>query len=869
MLDSKPSCHGGIGAEEEGASPPAASHREQAQISRAEEEGAIHLSSHQEGAHEAHPNADLVPRGSPMGISSGEATSSSGIPEQSLEMVDLRKDPLLNASMGGNVMWAATDEDFYKPASSSGLAEILEGEKHQMRQAWGLLQKLGKDPKWQPADEDPDTWRAQLLNDLPDPERFRAGRLGERVEVLEEYFRIAGNKTKAATRVVRWLKHGIYCEFVPTDSPGQEAMPFSKKKKEIVRSMLQKAIPRGEAVENYLSGNRPRAVHFPNHKSTAQYASFVEEELQGMLRKGVVKEWAAPEPPVVINGLRVVDEKAPKLRLCLNPMYLNLFLRYQPLKYERLGDIPSLAEEGDFAFTTDDKSGYWQCPLHPAMWKYLCFQVGSKVYTWTHLPFGVAPACFIYTAIKQEIYRPLREAGLRMVFLIDDHISIQQGMTRTRTQCGAMCRLLAALGWTLSIPKCQLEPTQLAKFLGLMVDLAQRAFLVPGEKLRMLARQVDGLAAQSLISDRDIARLAGTVMALSPALELAPLLARGMMKAMQGQQRWDELYPTPAAFVADMTLLVDTAKAKAGEGRRWSLRQNTIQVVGDASETALAAFFPNGELPDIVIPFTKEEREAVASHTYSSTARELSVVGKVMITMEEQQPGILRDVRLQYATDSQPTMEDLMRMKGNANTFPIVREVRLLAARLGSDLEVIWRPREHELARRADDISKTLDKADWSLHPAVLRLVLGHPVVSGRSLSMDLFASPTNSVVPAAYYSLYMGPGCKGLDAFSQSWQQRADTELAYINGPFTKMDQILRKILEERVNAIVIAPVWPRPWTALLNQLPVKARMELPHREDLFLPGSLVPAAQRRPKAPRYKVLAYYILWPVLEEEC
>ena len=240
-----------------------------------------------------------------------------------------------------------------------------------------------------------------LIRDLPDPDQFRAGQLRVHAAVWEEYFSRSGNNTKAAKQVSRWIRDGIHCPMVEVEHQGQQAAPFHRKKVEIVRAMLQRALPPGAEVESFLAGSKPHAVQFPNHRSASVYRDFVSAELGSMLEKGVVKEWAAEEAPTVINGLRVVDDKAPKLRLCLNPMYINLFLRYQPVQYERLGDVMQLAEEGDYAFTTDDKSGYWQCAMHPSMWRYLAFEVNGRVYCFTHLPFGVAPACYIYTMIKQ------------------------------------------------------------------------------------------------------------------------------------------------------------------------------------------------------------------------------------------------------------------------------------------------------------------------------------------------------------------------------------------------------------------------------------------------------------------------------------
>lgn len=69
----------------------------------------------------------------------------------------------------------------------------------------------------------------------------------------------------------------------------------------------------------------------------------------------------------------MVDDK-PKLRLCLNPMYINSYMEYQPVKYENIQALMDMVEEGDYLISSDDKSGYWQMPLHPSMWEHIAFQ---------------------------------------------------------------------------------------------------------------------------------------------------------------------------------------------------------------------------------------------------------------------------------------------------------------------------------------------------------------------------------------------------------------------------------------------------------------------------------------------------------------
>ena len=70
---------------------------------------------------------------------------------------------------------------------------------------------------------------------------------------------------------------------------------------------------------------------------------------------------------------------------------INLFFPYRPLAYETLTDVRNFVMPGDWLSTTDDKNGYWNCPIHPSSWTLLGFQWGGQTYCFTHLPFGVAP----------------------------------------------------------------------------------------------------------------------------------------------------------------------------------------------------------------------------------------------------------------------------------------------------------------------------------------------------------------------------------------------------------------------------------------------------------------------------------------------
>lgn len=185
--------------------------------------------------------------------------------------------------------------------------------------------------------------------------------------------------SRQASTVLGWKRNGLRLKFVGTQHPSQQKAPHRKRNLEVVRKMLSRAVGPSR-VDECLSGTAPAEVQFANHVSVQQYADFVHKEIAAAVAKGVVKEWTLEESPVVVNGLKEVDDKLPKLGLCINPMYINLFLHYDRVRYERLQDMVEMVAPGHFMTTSDDKSNYWQMAMHPDTWKYLAFRFGGKQY---------------------------------------------------------------------------------------------------------------------------------------------------------------------------------------------------------------------------------------------------------------------------------------------------------------------------------------------------------------------------------------------------------------------------------------------------------------------------------------------------------
>ena len=90
---------------------------------------------------------------------------------------------------------------------------------------------------------------------------------------------------------------------------------------------------------------------------------------------------------------------------------------------------------------------------------------------------------------------------------------------------------------------------------------------------------------------------------------------------------------------------------------------------------------------------------------------------------------------------------------------------------------------------------------DWQLHPDLFEQYATRwvrPVI-------DRFAAPGNQMCPR-YNALHLGPGVEAVDAFSQDWS----TDVNWWNPPWSRITQVLRKIVDDQASGILVVPVWP-----------------------------------------------------------
>ena len=676
---------------------------------------------------------------------------------------------------------------------------------------------------------------------------FTAAQPRQHAAGYEEYWNLRGPlrqqdsyssrvQTKASFKIIT---EGLKPCFVKPQSQQQQAHPQYKQKLAAGVQLIRMA--RGPSkIQSTLSADSPQPAEFSNHTSVRKHADFVQQEGEKMLRTGALLAWpqgmAAPE---VISPLGVVEQ--PKLRLIFDGRYINLWEKYESFSYEQLGDVAKWMQPGFYLWSTDFTSGYHYIPIHPDYWKYLgCRLPNGLLCCFTVLPIGLSSGCKVFSSTMNEVYRPIRQSGIIFSYLIDDEMGGASSLEEALFNLWIILRILVALGWKMGLPKLQLWPQLQGRFLGMIARSSvtlypgaqpSMVFEVPEPKMQQLRKLITETLQREQVSTRQLASIAGKLIAMGPALELGRLYSRCLYEALQGKTHaWDELHQFDGAWRADLQWLHGVLPTI--NGRRMVKREQAVRLAGDAGEAGLSVYSLGPELPhNIVGTWTAQQRALIANEPkeFSSTLRELLALDYALdcISADAKLAEAFKHKHLVYEGDSQVMEACINKMGGNQRNYPIVKHIWETAFQLDIGLEMQWRPREESNQRLADSLEKQQDPGDWVVANDVLRTVYEHPAVGRRPFTLDAFASDTNSKVPHSFYSKWLCKGTQGVNAFGHPWavigQRR---QFCWINGPFSEMGRILKKIREEKCDAAVLHPISSSYWTGMLGSLPVRARI-------------------------------------------
>jgi hypothetical protein len=682
-------------------------------------------------------------------------------------------------------------------------------------------------------------------------EDFVAGVPNSRLKAWERYFTWAQGQASLSAeqqKVLDWLRHGVKLEWVGVDSKAQTEHPRYQDRKQQVLELLKTTLPdQVQRVRELLKGDRPGKVRFGNRNSVELHAGFVKASLEDLMTTGALIE--VPEDKVqVCSGLGVVANRKGKLRLILDARYINLFDKYVSFSYEKLNDVPQYARPGDWLCLTDFKAGYHHFQVHQEDQKYLGLSFQGKFYVFTVLPFGLSSACRTYTRFMLQVYAPLRERGLRMTTFVDDAIFLAASLMQGWLGMRALLLLLSFLGFCLSRGKCVSEPTKKGQYLGLVIDLEEQAFHVPQDKAEFILEEI-GKVRSTGSTKRDMARLAGMLVSVSPAVRLAPLYTRRLFQAMGELEDWGESLTEELAGLSEEDLLFWVEALIMQKGKPWRQEGPVFVCYGDASARGYGGFSEELLLQPMQESFTVEEQEQMSKGTLSSCHREVKNICLLVRTCIKANKEKLQGAVLLVFCDNQGAVSNVNNMNGKIHTLKELRLMFEAAAEVGVEVRAQWVPRDTPEIQRADLLSRCDDASDFALDRSIYSQICKTCLLEGGIWGFptgDCFAGTVDKFHHVRrYFTRYPAAEGMGADALVMPWSLLDPidgTPLLWVFPPRECLKEVIVKIAQERKNCILVVCNRPAKWKTWLLHLPVKGETTVPPRKHMFVLGSRFP---------------------------
>ena len=622
---------------------------------------------------------------------------------------------------------------------------------------------------------------------LRDPEHFVAKQLGDNMEHWEKLLQQVEQPEQDTIRA--WLTEGVSIE------------PFLQSFKGVFRGVPYEAAT-------------PPSYYQPNSKSCGANPSLIASTLEERLRNGSLRllgRWdtmAFDDLPICIMPLTLDGKKE---RLCHDERFLNLFIKDSPFKLDTLRDVPRMLQQDDLLVNTDEKSGYDHIALAEASTPYFGVMYDGWVMTYTTLPFGFKPACYIYQTIGMVVSSYLRSLGVPILQYIDDRLAVVQ---RSNTPLHsdrtiyAILQLMHRLGYTFSISKCCFQPTTSIRFLGFLVDSVARTFSVPQDKKEEFLQLLRSLLGRKSLDPHSLQTLSGKCSSMAVAVPGALFYIREMNSAISASQRSGVPVPLIGSLRAELEhwLFMETWHGVV----YWKKERHlTIKLATDASGYKWAGklLSPTSGKRDVSDYFAPGDIRPIHQ-------KETEAVIKTLLTLGQS----IAHHRVDVLTDSMALIGAWNR-QGSKNTSFNALLTELFRITVDFDLELQLQY-VNTKDNPADAPSRSLTKQDAKLAGPFWRMVED----AYGPHSCDLMALDSNCMVssdgtPLRHFTPYATPGSSGINVFTQDITREFNP---YVFPPLPMIPPLLAFLQENAVHqCTVVLPSTPfkQPWWPIVVQ--------------------------------------------------
>jgi hypothetical protein len=422
----------------------------------------------------------------------------------------------------------------------------------------------------------------------------------------------------------------------------------------------------------------------------------------------------------------------------------------------------------------------------------------------------------------------LRSIGIFVVVYIDDWLIIARSKAAALTSFHLVCTVLKALGFVVNTEKSIAEPTQRLDFLGHTVDSTQMRFTLVPQKVEKIQGLCQEMLQVNYVKVRQICKLTGLTEHAAPAIRTGRVHIREIQRVVRSalQQLGSYEAEITLSEAAKQDLVWWLNHMALHNGKRIVPYEPSVTITSDASKLGWGAWCTDNRSTSGF--WSPKEVDLGINYL------ELKAAWFGLKIFARQRFSTLVVLRM----DNRTAIAHINRFGGTKSSElnTLARKIfRFLEER---DLDVRAEHISGKANVLADDLSRRIDdRSNWQLHPRVfaeLESIWG-------PFSIDLFADRLNAQKDR-FISWRPDPKALSVDAFLWDWKSEP---LSYAFPPFMFIGKVLYKVVQERADLVLIAPMWAaQSWYPLLLSRLVEEPILLPSFNELLVDSQGNPHA-------------------------
>jgi len=557
---------------------------------------------------------------------------------------------------------------------------------------------------------------------------------------------------------------------------------------------------------------------------TTEVDTFINDQIDQKILRRATEE----EIPYLRVHTPFVVLSANKKRIVVDFRSSNNFFEINYFKLKGLKDLLEILPQSSYFTKLDLKSAYYQLPLNQNT-QLAIANSSRQIFIYNGLPLGVSFAPIYYSKFMYYVIAFIQQKfNIQLFSYIDDILIFSSNEQQLQDSTILIKHFIETrLGFIINAEKSITKPSQKIEFLGHIIDTKMQVIDTPKKKMTNIRKLVRRYAFARTITKRKLAKLKGKLASILQGSSVAR--AALSMISLPNTDSWDQRIRNK--YKAKLLHVLHLLKIHH-QPNLIGNHLNSAKIFSDASNTTLGIYI---KAPWTQMNIIQSIHLDMHQQKYHINIKEtLAALAAIHSAASIANKLNLEFIKLILFIDNKTTLHHLKRQKSIQpwltkqiqQTFLSIRKQNLL-------IRTKFVPSKENLADKASR-SNTLN--DYKLNPVILQQAIQLIFNEQRNITIDLFASYHNRQCQR-YVSHHPEQQAIATDTLTQSLHELELGDLPYANPPFCILTKFIQKCMKEKINILLVYPIWPgQGWFQIIQKFAQKSII-LPRIQQLFSP--------------------------------